>query len=256
MLAHRALSRLWLSAALLLVLPLAASASPLGLLPGDLVTSIEWDALQTIPDDGGSFTTTGANTGDTTVDGRITSVTLDGPTTNPLADVDFQLNATLTGVTVIPSYLGDPNLILAGLTFTGVSGDDITLTDGSGTILTAELDASGLLVGGVYDLSGSLVDATAIANAVDITITGGDTNLVNALGSAGTLELDGTLFDFSPGIASILANLTIDENFTYSGSGVIQPTAASPFVPEPSTALLVLMGLAGLRSVAARRQQG
>ncbi|MGH0035053.1 MAG: PEP-CTERM sorting domain-containing protein [Myxococcota bacterium] len=253
MLSLRALSRLALVSAALVSLPLAAVASPLGLQNGDLVSSLEWDALQSVPGDGGQFTTTGVNTGDTTMDGRITSVTIQGPTSNPISDTNFQLNATLSAVNLVPNFPA-PGLTLASLTFTGVAGDDIVLTDGSGTILTAELDASGLLVGGVYDLSGTLVDANAIANAVDITITGGDADLVNALGAAGKLDLDGTLFDFSPGIASILANLQIDENFSYSGSGVIQPTAASPFVPEPSTALMVLLGLGGLKRAAARRR--
>lgn len=236
-----------------LSLSVAASATPLGLQVGDVVTSLEWDALKTVPGDGGDFTTTGTNTGDATVDGRITSVTLAGPTTNPLSGVDFVLNATLSSVSITPNFLGNPNLILAALTFTGVSGDDIVLSDNTGTILTAELDVSGLIVGGVYDTSGSLVDATAIANAVDIAITGGDTNLVNALGVAGTLELDGTLFDFAPGIGTILADLQIDESFTFSGSGVIQPTNPSAFVPEPTTALLLGVGLAGLAATRRRR---
>ncbi len=235
-------SRLLLTAAILL-LPTAAFATPFGLAPGDLVSVIEWDSDLGIAGDGGSFTTTGADTGDTTMDGRITSVQIAGPSTIFLSDVNFELNASLSAVSIMP--LGGP-FVLASLTFVGVAGDDITITDGTGTILTAELDVSGLTVGGVFDTSGGATDPTAVANAVDITITGGDASLVAALGATGTLDLDGTLFDFAPGVDLILLNGLIDENFVYSGSGNIAPTAPTPFVPEPGTTLLVALGFAGL----------
>jgi hypothetical protein len=248
-----------LLAGALVWLPSAAGATPLGLNIGDVVSALEWDALQDISGgpggDGGAFTTTGANTGDTTLDGRITSVTIQGPTSNVLSGVDFQLNATLTGVTTV---VFGPT-VLVQLTFTGVAGDDITLTDNTGTILTAELDPSGFTIGGLYDLSGTLVDATGVANAVDITITGGDINLQNALGTAGTLDLDGTIFDFLTGVSGdlgdILANIVIDEDFTYSGTGTISPSDPAPFVPEPGTLLLVGAGLAGLAGVGSRRSR-
>lgn len=248
-----------LLAAALFWLPAVAGATPLGLSNGDIVSSIEWDALQVISGgpggDGGSFTTTGVNTGDTSIDGRITSVNIQGPSTLGVSGTDFNLSATLTAVSILP--LGGSQ-VLVSATFGGVAGDDITLTDGTGTILTAELAATGFLIGGIYDLSGTLVDATAVANAVDITISGGDASLVAALGGMGggaTLDLDGTIFDFVPGMASILANSAIDEDFTYSGTGTIQTSAAAPFVPEPGTAMLLGLGLLGLRFAGSRRSR-
>ncbi|MGI9643988.1 MAG: PEP-CTERM sorting domain-containing protein, partial [Ilumatobacteraceae bacterium] len=179
------------------------------------------------------------------MDGRITSVTVQGPTTNPLSGVDFALDANLSAVSIVP--IG-PNVLIS-LTFLGVAGDDITMTDGTGTILTAELAATGLTIGGLFDLSGSLVDATAVTNAVGITLSGGDTNLVDALGGIGgtaTLSLSGTIFDFVPDLGTILGDFALNEDFTFSGTGVITPDSAAPFVPEPGTLLLVGLGLAGL----------
>ncbi|MCP5059190.1 MAG: PEP-CTERM sorting domain-containing protein [bacterium] len=243
-----------LLAAALLWLPSAAGASPLGLQVGDVISSLEWDALQDISGgpggDGGSFTTTGTNTGDTTMDGRITSAALSaGPSTSPilLSGVNFSLEASLSAVSIDP--LGG-TLFLVSTTFVGVTGDDITMTDGTGTILTAEL-ASGFVMGGIYDLSGGLPDATAVANAIGITISGGDAALVAALGGMGggaTLNLDGTIFDFVPGMAAILADLPdpeIDEDFSYSGTGTIQPSAPVAF-PEPGTMVLMGLGVLGL----------
>jgi len=251
MLASRYLLRFLPCAVVLALLAGPAGATPLGLSPGDIVSVLEWDADRiNVPGDGGSFTSTGANTGDTTMDGRITSVQIQGPTTNPLSGVNFQLNASLSAVSILP--LGGTQ-VLASLTFVGVTGDDITITDGTGTILTAELAASGLTVGGVFDTSGALVDPTAVANAVDISITGGDASLVAALGTMGTLDLNGTLFDFLPGADVILADLVVNENFVYSGSGTISPTAPAAF-PEPGASLLMALAVGGLALAHGRRR--
>ncbi|MCP5066077.1 MAG: PEP-CTERM sorting domain-containing protein [bacterium] len=243
-----------LLAGALLWLPAVAGATPLGLSIGDVITSIEWDSLQDISagpgGDGGSFTTTGADVGDTSMDGRITSVSIAGPSTSVVTGTDFVLNAALTSVSIIP--LGGSTVLMAA-TFSSVAGDDITMTDGTGTILTAELAASGLTIGGIY-ISGVLDDATAVANAVDIEITGGDATLVAALGGIGggaTLDLDGTIFDFVPGMGTILADLEINEDFTYSGTGTIQPSDAVAF-PEPGTMVLMGLGVLGLVLTGAR----
>ena len=257
--AMRNLSRKLALCAAVLLLGASAQGTPLGLQIGDVVESIEWDALQNISGgpggDGGSFTSTGTNTGDTTMDGRLTSVTVEFASTSLVSDTNFVLEAALSAVSVLS--LGG-STVLVSKTFVGVAGHDITVTDGTGTILTAELAPTGFVVGGIYDLSGTLIDATAVANAVDISVTGGDDMLVAALGGIGSgasLELDGTIFDFVPSMGTILENGVIDEDYTYSGTGTIQPTEAAPFVPEPGTLMLMGLGLLGLSFAGSQRRR-
>jgi len=245
----------WCAAGLLLAG--SAQATPLGLQNGDIVDSIEWDSLLDGSDgpggDGGSFTSTGDDTGDSTMDGRITSVTIRGnPVANTLSDTNFMLKASMSGLTIIP--LGG-TFIAVSVDFDGVAGDDITLSDGTGTILTAELD-SGFTIGGVYDTEAMTNVATA--NAVNISVSGGDPTLVAALGDIGggaTLNFDGTLFDFLPTLEDILYDQIINESYVFSGSGNIQPTAPVPFVPEPGTLVLMGLGLLGLSLTGSRSRR-
>jgi hypothetical protein len=236
----RGLHKIALAAALLLLAG-AASATPLGLQAGDVVTNLEWDALKSVSGDGGSFD---SGSGVTAMDGRITSVSLQaGPTTNPLTGVNFTLDATLQSVSSTP--LGG-TLFLIVAEFGGVAGDDITLSDGTGTILTAELDPlAPLQIGGVFDTSNLTLTPSANVDAANIMITGGDPALQAALGGMATLEITGTITDFAPSLATLLGDGNLfNSSFTYSGSGNITPTNPAPFVPEPGVVALLGAGLA------------
>lgn len=247
----RGLHTIALAAALLLFAG-TASATPLGLQSGDVITNLEWDALQSVAGDGGFFDT---SQGTTDMDGRITSVSLVGPSTNSLTGVNFTLDATLDAVFVDDS---DPSAVLLVASFVGVTGDDITITDGTGTILTAELSAGApLQVGGIFDTTSGSVSPSASVSAADIVISGGDTALVAALGGMGgmaTLEITGTITDFVPSLSGLLSDGDLfNSDFDYSGSGNITPQSPAPFVPEPGVVALLGVGLA---AAALRRVRG
>jgi hypothetical protein len=202
-------------------------------------------------------------------DGAIDSVTVNGgtPVTNPLTNVDFQLLADFTVQNIFP-FGGNQIFLVASFSPTG--GTDFTITQtGEGTILEGNLTST-LFISGILDIMTMALNtgpgAQALVLGANIAVTGGDPNLVAALGGGGTnyaiLEVTGGVFNFVPN-ATVLLNLPggpynmFDDNFTFAASGTITPLANSPFVPEPATALLLGSGLLGMLAIGrrARRSQ-
>ena len=97
-----------------------------------------------------------------------------------------------------------------------------------------------------------------LTGVAKINITGGDLNLVNALGGLGgeaELLLTGSIFGFSPKLNALANDLNIfNSSFTVSLSGTLIPITPAPFTPEPGTALLLGAGLVGLLAMGRRRR--
>lgn len=245
------------SAALALLVAGPATATPLSLQAGDVVSVVEWGAQKDDldGDPGGTFTT---DPDSLDVLGDIESVTVQNSLTRTVTGTNFTFSATLSSFSTT-DLGGNQLLVLAD--FTGVTGHDIVVTDSTGTILTAEF-ASALQFGGVIDTTNpQTVDtSTQQVNATDIEITGGDPLLTAALGedpsgADGILELTGTIDGFDPSLSTLLADdVLFNETFTFSGGGQITPVQPSAFVPEPTTVVLVGSGLLGL-AVAGRRRR-
>ncbi len=243
--------RLVLCAAVLL-LAASAQATPLGLLPGDIVTQMEWDALQTVSGDGGVHDPALGTLGGAYMDGQLTSVSVNpGPITRLVSDTTFRLDMDF--VTFTPTDLGG-GLVFLVSRYSGAAlvDPDLTVTDLTGTIL--ELDfAEPFIISGVIDTNAAPNEIGSLNAQVRLSVEGGDPLLIAALGGLGTgggaqLQLTGTLFGFDPSLSTTMAG---DQNpfndfFTFSGTGLITVENPAPFVPEPSAGLLLGAGLLGL----------
>jgi len=211
------------------------------------------------PPDGGTFD---KNTLDLGMDGRITSVTVDpgsvskGLVTPTDFDVEFRLDARLLSQTVIPF---SANVIFLTSTFVTQGGahDWFVTQTGLGTILNGVLNTP-LTISGVVNLlvAPNNVTVDELVSGSNLTITGGDPDLVNALGGAGNgavLELRQVIFNFMPSLINLAADLNVfNTNFTFAASGTITPKTNAPFVPEPASALMLGMGLIGLLAAGRR----
>lgn len=244
-------------ALLVIGLSTTATATPLGLQPGDEVQSIEWDASQSIPGDGATFDPAVGPNGQIHADGRITAVTIQGPTTNPVVDTDLRFDMGFISDQVFPG--SGPNEI-GFLAFFGSAVNvtsDVAITDNSGVILTGDF-AGTVTIGGVVNKLAGTINAPTLAVVGNINITGGNPNLVAALGGISAmaeLQLSGDLSDFMPGLnVTVADNTAFNDFFTFTADGIIRPLDPSPFVPEPSTALLFGFGMLGMLAVSRRRR--
>lgn len=232
-----------------------AGAGPLGLNPGDTITSVEWDALMSNSPQGGAYNNA---TGLFSADGRVTAVNIQGPTTVLQSNVDFNfdldfISETLNFASFPPTVFSN---IVLGTPGNSVAGPDVIVRENGNTILFGNF-TSLVVAAGDIDVT---VGSSQIVAVGRITITGGDANLVNALGGAGlgqaNILLTASIFGFSPDVATLLADqMLFNSNFMVSLSGTLIPLASAPFVPEPSTALLVGGGLIALIGVTRRARR-
>jgi len=237
-----------LAATASLLFAATATAFPLGLQPGDLIESLEWQAYQSNPGDGGSYTD--GTPGTVGMDGVIPSITISVAQTNPLSNVDFSIDADFVSFTTVPAF---GTTVLATATFVSSSSvnPDFVVTENAATVLSGDINGN-FIIEGLVDLANPTAAALQVSAILDI--TGGVQSVVNALGAQAELSMTGSLFDFSPGLAALFASGTpFDEDFDFSGDGILAPVSPSPFVPEPGTAVLLGIGFAGLAAL--RRQR-
>jgi len=236
----------------------AVQAGPLGIGYGDEISSIEWDALAA-NGEGAVYT---AGTGDFAIDGRFNSVDLVGPSTLPVANVSMRANlAFFSELLTFPgNFPTNPNVGVDIRLVSAGDAPDVVIKENGINILmgnfTSQVRATGSL---------NVLDSAAVLVAAGkITFTGGNGQLLNALGGAGVGQanviLRASLFDFDPQPINLLqtgpgVNQLFDNDFNLSLSGTLTPLNTAPFVPEPSTALLVGGGLVVLLGISRRAQR-
>ena len=227
-----------LSAALFLVAT-SAHAGPLGLSPGDEISSMTWDASFSNPGDGVVYDN---GAGILTGDGRLLSVLLTPSGSIAQSNVDVAFGATFLtenqNTTLFP-------IIQSNAQLGSVAGPDFLIMENGVNVIF------GNFIGNVF-ISGNInvvaPGAAVMTVQADLGFTGGDPTVLAALGGIGGAA-NVQILALATGFDPSLNLLAIDGNVFNSDfnlsliQGTIDPLVTSPFVPEPSTAVLVGGGL-------------
>jgi hypothetical protein len=229
-----------------------SSAAPLGLSPGDLITAIEIDALKLGGNLGdGLFFDVG--TGLLDGQGRVNSLqtnpsgTLVQSNTTYTFSAEF-LSEVLTGT---PPFANTSSILISP----GLSPDFVVL-EGASVVLFGNFIGN-LTISGEINMNNP--NPQNLSGIGRVQFTGGATNVLAALGGVGgnaNVLLDVTVGDFAPPLANLASDGEVwNSDFSASMTGQLIPLSPSPFVPEPSTAVLFGAGLLGLLAVS-RRTRG
>lgn len=245
------LSRMLLGAAVLLLSSAPASATFLGLETGDLISSIGFD----VPAGGGVYD---VGTGDLDIDGTALDIT----TTAGSPGGPEVLTEILGGALAVNLNFDAEGAAFLGGTFYGYSATfdgragehDVAIyapTGGPAAEQDGRLLVSGELTGQVTVdalIDTSNLSATEVTFSGEFSVTGGDATFLQAFGNTGNLaDLIATSGSTSPLLTTLLADLALfNSDFTFEATGEVQPQNPAPFVPEPGTASLLLLGLAAL----------
>jgi hypothetical protein len=219
----------------------ASEAAPFGLTPGETITSLEIESI------GG---TSGYTAGTKTLAGTgdVTAVNTDmGILTPPTVTWDFSSILSSQNNTYTAPFLSGQAY------FQTTGGTDFAIQEGGVNVLTGVF-VGNLVVSGTINVSGGPdLPVSAIGR---VQFTGGTSSLLAALGGMGgqaNVILQSTVTSFSPSLTSLASDLNVyNSDFTFELSGTLKPLNPAPFVPEPSTAVLLASGLLGLLAVSRR----